>query len=101
MTDPITCPECEGRKGQRLGELFLACRFCGGLGWVGGRNEPAERGECPPPAGPPPVWEHRVWQEPAVAAALLCRYCLGSRQVTTMNEEARTMTMAACPECAA
>ncbi|MEU8322406.1 hypothetical protein AB0C33_28960 [Nonomuraea sp. NPDC048881] len=29
MTDPITCPECQGRRGVQLGELFLSCTFCG------------------------------------------------------------------------
>lgn len=98
MTDPITCPECEGRKGQRLGELFLRCRFCGGLGWVGGHNEPAERGECPPPE-PPPAWEHKVWENPAVSAALSCRHCLGARRVTHIDEVARTLVTADCPVC--
>lgn len=96
MSDRITCPECEGRGGQRLGEMTLACRFCGGLGWVGGDNEPAERGEAPPPP-PPPAWEHRAWQDPWVAAQLPCRYCLGSRQVCTVDEAAGTMVTSPCP----
>ncbi|MGW4426401.1 hypothetical protein [Streptosporangium sp. NPDC004631] len=99
MTDPITCPECGGAKGQRLGALFLACRFCGGLGWVGGEHEPAERGDQAPPPRPP-AWEHRVWRDPVVSAALSCRYCLDTRQVTSIDEQARTMAMAACPACA-
>lgn len=98
MTDPITCPECGGHKGQRLGELFLRCRFCGGLGWVGDHNEPAERGEHPPPE-PPPAWEHKVWRDPVVVAALPCRYCLGARTVSHIDEESRRMTTAACPAC--
>ncbi|MFB4265314.1 hypothetical protein [Nonomuraea sp. GTA35] len=80
MTDPITCPECEGSKGTRLGRLFLACQFCGGTGQVGGDNEPAERGDQPPPS-PPPAWRHKVWTDPWIASQLGCRYCLGSRQV--------------------
>jgi hypothetical protein len=51
-TDPITCPECDGDGGQRLGRLRIACTFCGGLGWVGGEHEPAERGEGDPPKRP-------------------------------------------------
>ncbi|MDP9868749.1 MULTISPECIES: hypothetical protein [Streptosporangium] len=95
MTDPITCPECEGSKGQRLGRLFLACRFCGGLGWVGGHNEPAERGEAEPPERPA-AWEHRIWSDPAVAAALGCRYCLDSGTVAHLDEAARTLVTAPC-----
>jgi hypothetical protein len=99
VSDRITCPECEGRRGQQLGEMFLACRFCGGLGWVGGSNEPAERGDQPPPAGPPPAWEHKVWTDPAVAAALPCRYCLGAKVVASVNDEAGTLVSAPCPAC--
>ncbi|MCG5213322.1 hypothetical protein [Streptosporangium sp. KLBMP 9127] len=94
MTDPITCPECDGRKGDRLGELFLACRFCGGLGWVGGEHEPAERRLRPPPE-PPPAWRH-----PALAGTGLCGYCLGSGQVIALGggeQQATSITMAPCP----
>jgi hypothetical protein len=80
--------------------MFLACRFCGGLGWVGGSNEPAERGDQPPPAGPPPAWEHKVWMDPVVAAALPCRYCLGAKVVSTIDDEAGTLVSAPCPGCA-
>ncbi|MEV0145862.1 MULTISPECIES: hypothetical protein [unclassified Nonomuraea] len=96
MTDPITCPECQGQKGERLGHLFLACQFCGGLGWVGGEHEPAERGKEPPPDGPPPAWEHKVWSEPYISAQLCCRYCLGARRVTHVDKEAGTMSSASC-----
>ncbi|MEU5861203.1 MULTISPECIES: hypothetical protein [unclassified Nonomuraea] len=81
MTDPITCPECEGTRGILLGDLFLTCTFCGGLGRVGGADEPAERGGRPP-GGPPPAWEHRVWSDPWIAEQLGCRFCLGSKTVT-------------------
>ncbi|MFC3983433.1 hypothetical protein [Streptosporangium jomthongense] len=102
MTDPIACPECQGRKGQRFGaDLFLTCQFCGGLGWVGGHNEPAERGDEQESPVPPAAWEHRVWRDPVVAAALPCRYCLGNKKVASVNEASRTMTMAACPACSA
>jgi hypothetical protein len=97
MTDPITCPECQGAKGERIGSLFLACRFCGGLGWVGGEHEPAERDQAPPPP-PPPAWEHKVWSDPSVAAALPCRYCLGAR--TVMHDPGNgQMVTVPCPEC--
>lgn len=95
MTDPITCPECDGGGGQRLGRLRIACTFCGGLGWVGGEHEPAERGEGEPPPRPP-AWEHRIWSEPAVAAALACRYCLDSGTVAHLNETARTLVTVPC-----
>ncbi len=96
MTDPITCPECEGRKGERLGPLFLRCLFCGGLGWVGGDNEPAEACQKPPPP-PPTASDHKVWLDPYIAAAFPCRMCLGSRQVAHYNREARLMASAPCP----
>lgn len=96
MSDPITCPECEGRKGQRFGDLFLACRFCGGLGWVGGEHEPAERGNQPPPDGPPPAWEHKIWHDPYVASQLGCRYCLGSQRVTKVDDQNGTMVTLPC-----
>ncbi|MEV7006877.1 hypothetical protein [Streptosporangium sp. NPDC051022] len=100
MTDPIACPECEGRRGQQLGGLFLACRFCGGRGQVGGEHEPAERGGDREPPPRPAAWEHRVWSDPAVAAVLPCRYCLGARTVSHIDQESRRMTATACPACA-
>ncbi|MEU8271245.1 hypothetical protein AB0B89_29310 [Sphaerisporangium sp. NPDC049002] len=94
MTDPITCPECSGAGGQRLGPLFLACRFCGGRRVVGGEHEPAE--PPPPPTSPPPAWEHRIWRNPAIAAALPCRYCLGAGQVSHVDADARTLVSVPC-----
>ncbi|MEV4173965.1 hypothetical protein [Nonomuraea sp. NPDC049709] len=95
MTDPITCPECHGRRGEQLGDLFLACQFCGGRGWVGGDNEPAERGHGEPPP-PPPASEHKVWSDPWIAAQLGCRYCLGSKQVSHIDEDAGTLVTVPC-----
>lgn len=95
MTDPITCPECQGAKGERLGELFLACQFCHGRGWVGGDHEPAET--PPPPAAPPPAWEHKVWGDSYIAAALPCRRCLGSGRLAHVDEETHTLTTGICP----
>ncbi|MFI9592914.1 hypothetical protein [Nonomuraea sp. NPDC052265] len=94
VTDPMTCPECQGRRGVRLGEPFLACTFCGGLGQVGGGGEPAERGEEPPPDGPPPAWEHRVWSDPWIAETLGCRFCLGSKKLAHI--EAGTLVSVPC-----
>lgn len=92
MSDPITCPECEGVGGQRLGRLRIACRFCHGRGWVGAEHEPAE--PPPPPAEPPPAWEHRIWSDSA--AFLGCRYCLGSKMVAHLDESTRTLVMVPC-----
>ncbi|MCK2216773.1 hypothetical protein MF672_023655 [Actinomadura sp. ATCC 31491] len=97
MTDPITCPECQGRRGRRFGPLFLACPFCGGTGRVGGADEPAERGCEPPPEGPPPAWQHKVWQDPWTAAALGCRLCLGSRRLSHVDREAGRLVTMPCP----
>lgn len=97
MSDPITCPECGGKRGQRLGRLFLACRFCQGRGQVGGEHEPAE--PCPPPSGPPPVWENPRWQTDPATAVLGCRWCLGARTVTSVDRETRTMTTTPCTAC--
>ena len=94
MSDPITCPECDGESGQRLGRLRIACRFCHGRGWGGAEHEPAE--PPPPPAEPPPAWEHRIWSGSAAVAALGCRYCLGSKTVAHLEESTRTLVMAPC-----
>lgn len=95
MTDPITCPQCQGRKGQRYGALFLACPFCQGRGWVGGEHEPAEQAP-EPPDGPPPVWQDRRWRDPVVAEALGCPYCFGSGQVTHVDRERGALVTVAC-----
>lgn len=97
MTDPITCPECLGAKGERLGSLFLACRFCGGLGLVGGAHEPAEESPAPP-EGPPPPWLH-----PAVAASGLCPRCLGACKLVGLgggDQRATQIVEVDCPDCA-
>ncbi|MFB9968478.1 hypothetical protein [Sinosporangium siamense] len=99
MTDPITCPECGGRKQQRLGTFYFRCRFCKGLGWVGGPNEPAETNHTPPKQAPP-VWERSQWRDPMVASTFPCRYCLGAQVVTSVDEAARTMLTVPC-QCAA
>ncbi|MGW3352579.1 hypothetical protein ACWDA3_55600 [Nonomuraea rubra] len=95
MTDPITCPECGGQRGQQLGPLFLACLFCGGTGMVGGDNEPLSRCEKPPPP-PPTATNHPIWADPATAKAFPCRLCLGSHQVTSIDEVAGTLVMVPC-----
>ncbi|RBQ11668.1 hypothetical protein DP939_44825 [Spongiactinospora rosea] len=74
------------------------CPFCCGRGWVGGEYEPAEAASKPPPPWPA-AWEHKVWHDPIVAAAISCRYCLGAGTVTKVDEAARTMVTADCPVC--
>lgn len=98
MTDPITCPECEGRRCQQFGPLSLACRFCAGRGWVGGDHEPAQPAERPPPP-PPTATNHKVWSDPWTSAAIGCRFCLGARVVTHLDETNRTLGTAPC-QCA-
>ncbi|MCF6475452.1 hypothetical protein FAF44_44925 [Nonomuraea sp. MG754425] len=95
MSDPVTCPECDGLRGQRIGPLFLTCRFCGGHGTVGGPDEPAERGDRPPPP-PPAAWKHKVWSDPWISATIGCRVCLGSREVAHVDEEAGTLVLLPC-----
>ncbi|TDC11420.1 hypothetical protein E1267_00270 [Nonomuraea longispora] len=97
MSDRITCPECEGRGGQRYGTLFVACQFCGGLGWVGEHNEPAERGnDDQPPPPPPTAANHKVWTDPYISSAFPCRLCLGARKVSHVDEQAGTLVMVPC-----
>jgi len=91
MTGPITCPECDGAGVEILGVLHLACRFCGGRGWVDGEHEPAEAGE-----GPPPVWEHGMWRDPMVSSVLKCRRCLGSGVVVSVDRAARRLARMPC-----
>ncbi|MEV0597613.1 hypothetical protein [Nonomuraea cavernae] len=93
MTDSITCPECDVRRGMQLGRLFLACRFCQGRGWVGAEHEPG------PPPERPPAWEHAVWSDPAVASAMPCRYSMGTQSVAHVDEESRSLAIMACPGC--
>ena len=93
MTVPNICPECHGRRGHLLGAVFLACQRCGGRGWIGEGGE-----EAPPPAAP--VWEHRMWSDPVVAAALRCRYCFGARTVVHVDEGSGTLHTIRCPDCA-
>ncbi|GAA1686944.1 hypothetical protein GCM10009733_099490 [Nonomuraea maheshkhaliensis] len=95
VTDPITCPECEGSRGERLGPLFLACLFCAGLGIVGGANEPAER-RAKPPLPRLPVAFHWVWRDPYVASVLDCRMCMGARTVVHLDEEAGILITVPC-----
>lgn len=95
MTDPITCPECGGRRGQQLGALFLACPFCHGRGWVGGEHEPAE--PPPPPSHRPPAWAHR-----SLAGTGICGHCLGAGRVLLLGggETPRVAGRTApCPSC--
>ncbi|SDH96330.1 hypothetical protein SAMN05421505_12837 [Sinosporangium album] len=88
MTDPVTCPDCEGRKATRIGPLHLGCLRCGGTGALAGGPPASE--------GLPPVWEHAIWRDPAVAAAIPCRYCMGARVVTSVNLATQTMATVPC-----
>ena len=92
MTDPIRCPECEGRLGDQIGALFFACRFCQGRGWVGGEHEPG----ADVPRRRVPVWENRMWNDPNVAATFTCRFCLDARQVAHIDEAAGTIVTVPC-----
>lgn len=106
MSDPLTCPQCEGRKVEKIGPLSLACLFCHGRGTVGGTFEPAEDrqertdgfrdpvdGETYDPAihGPLPS----VGAHPAVRGTGLCPECLGARTVI----HGPHMRSEPCPSC--
>ncbi|MEU0568762.1 hypothetical protein ABZ297_25750 [Nonomuraea sp. NPDC005983] len=93
--DPITCPECGGTMVEWVAGMALACEFCNGRGHDG---RPQWTPENPPPR--PPVWADPRWNDPQYARLNLCRYCLGAREVTHLNEVTRTMVMVSCPGCA-
>lgn len=115
MTDPITCPECNGAKVYSIGSLTLACTFCGGRGHVGGDYEPAEGGHQrtdgyrnpidgerydPDVHGPlPSIRDHSAVQ------GMPCTQCLGSGEVINFGTElfrgdkAKTLLKAPCPAC--
>lgn len=115
MTDPITCPECEGSGETSIGRLRLMCRFCQGRGEVGGDYEPAEGGHQrtdgykvpeegeeydPEVHGPlPAVWEHSAVEETG-----RCPYCLGAGTVINLgddfyNKPTDRLVVAPCPVC--
>lgn len=102
MSDPITCPECEGRGEQRIGPLRLQCPLCSGAGQVGGDDGPRynaqgwkipEEGEeyDPEVHGPLPG----TADSPAVRDSGLCPVCLGAKVVVAPG----TYVEAPCPRC--
>lgn len=114
MTDPITCPECDGHGTETIGALVMACRFCHGRGTVGGDYEPAQGGhqrtdgyrnpidgESYDPAvhGPLPA----VQNHPAVRTLTGCRTCLGTGEIVNVSEtdreKATTIRRTPCPDC--
>lgn len=94
--DPITCPECGGALVEWVAGMALACRFCHGKGHDGG---PRWTPENPPPH--PPLWADPRWRDAQFAMLSMCRYCLGAREVSHVDEERGTLVTAACPGCAA
>jgi hypothetical protein len=99
MTDPITCPDCNGEGEHRLGPMRFLCHFCHGTGEVGGENEPAERGEddgelCTTPA----------WEQLGADAMPGCTTCFGTGRVIGLGGDVRggipaTLAEAPCPAC--
>jgi RecJ-like exonuclease len=95
LTDRLVCPECGGTGEQIIGTLRLGCLFCGGRGYVGDDNEPAE--DTPPPDMPDPVWEH-----PAAQGLPLCPRCLGAGKVVNLGgtgEPTGKLVELPCPAC--
>lgn len=114
MTDPITCPECKGCGETSIGPLRLLCRFCRGLGEVGGDNEPAEGGQRRSDGyrsprdgeeydrevhGPLPA----VWDHPATSDLPGCHVCLGTGIVISLGDIYSTvpenLVEMPCPHC--
>jgi len=79
VSDRLDCPDCSGTGQQSIGRLVLVCRFCGGAGYVGDDNEPAEE-PTEPPAPPPPVWA-----DPGAEEFPGCRTCLGAGSIVTIG----------------
>lgn len=98
MSDPLTCPECEGSGEEHLGPLVLACRFCCGRGEVGGDHEPAEDPPEPEGFGPP------VGRSVPVRESGLCATCLGAGVVASLGCDEQgchpgTVIEVPCPSC--
>lgn len=96
MTDPITCPDCDGEGEHVLGPMRFLCCFCHGTGEVGGDNEPAERGhdaEYDPYSDPSPT---------PVRGVPGCGMCLGSGVVVNVGDVRNPSKLieSACPACA-
>jgi RecJ-like exonuclease len=95
LTDRLQCPGCEGTGQQVIGPLHLTCRFCSGMGYVGGDNEPAEdHGEAHP--------VRPVWEEPATRTLTVCRVCFGARKVVNLGgtgEPTGKIVEMPCPAC--
>lgn len=115
MTDPITCPACDGTGHTTLGPLNLKCGFCHGAGHVGGDNEPAD-----PPRHTPDGWHAPrdgeaydpdihgplpgVHTHPAVTASGLCPQCLDTGVIVTiggMRPGYHAPIESPCPRCTA
>lgn len=97
MTDRLECPQCGGTGEQAIGALRLSCQFCGGVGYVGDDNEPAEEKPAPPVVRP-------VWQEPAVRGLTVCPVCFGARKVVNLGgtgEPHGKIIEMPCPACSA
>jgi hypothetical protein len=95
LTDRLQCPDCDGTGRQVIGPLRMACRFCRGLGYVGGDNEPAEERDELHPARP-------VWEEPATRTLTVCRVCFGARKVVNLGgtgEPTGKIVGMPCPAC--
>jgi hypothetical protein len=98
LTDRLPCPGCGGAGQQAIGPLRMTCRFCRGLGYVGGDNEPAEEHDEPRPAARP------VWEEPAARTLTVCRVCFGTRKVVNLGgtgEPTGKLVELPCPACSA
>lgn len=95
LTDRLECPDCAGTGRQIIGSLRLACRFCGGRGYVGGDHEPADDNVVRPMRRP-------VWHEPAAKTLTVCQMCFGTKKVVNLGgtgEPTGYMIEMPCPAC--
>lgn len=96
MTDPITCPDCDGEGEHVLGPMRFLCCFCHGTGEVGGDNEPAEREE---ETEFDPYIERSPVRESIATPG--CGTCFGTGKVVNVGDIRRPSRLveSTCPAC--
>lgn len=102
MSDPLTCPDCNGAGANCLAPgLTVSCLFCRGQGMVGGEyGEPAEEPSHTEAISIP------IWAEPGAderEAAFGCPQCLGMGVVMHADDirggKTTKVAESPCPAC--